>query len=499
MAPTVAWGSPLVPNAVRPLARPGRGTVVVLLGILLAGLTLRLIGLDHGLWFDEIQTLTSYVRLPLGTIVQTFDSQNQHLLYSVLARLSVVAFGEHAWSLRLPAVLLGVASLWATFWFGRRVTTERIALLAAALLAVSYHHVWFSQNARGYTGLLLWTLLGSGLFLQLLGEPASANRRRWLWYGLVMALGHYTHGSAFFVTGAHGLIWLVLLARHRGRWRDPAAWLPAAGFAAAGVITLLLYAPVLPHFTRTLAANTHGGAAGLWKRPTWLITETLRGLAAGLPGGFVALGLGALVTAVGTWRFWRQSATVAMVMLLPGIATVTAILALEHNLWPRFFFFSAGFAALIVVAGLFALAERLSPRRGGDAATALLALGCLASATTVPRAWAPKQDFAGAASLVQSRRGPQDAVATMDMSGFVYEHYLPVGAEVVRDAGDLRAVEREHATTWVIYTFPQRLSSVDPDLWQHLQRDYQPVAEFGGSVNEGTVYVVVHHEPLRTD
>ena len=259
---------PLAPGAVRPLARPSAGTSAILAAVLAVGLALRLIGLDHGLWYDEIRTLVSYVRLPLGTIVQTFDSQNQHLLYSVLARLSVVAFGEHAWSLRLPAVVMGVASLWATFWFGRRVTTDRVALLAAALLAVSYHHVWFSQNARGYTGLLLWTLLGSGLFLQLLGEPAAANRRRWLWYGLVMALGHYTHGSAFFVTGAHGLIWLLLLARHRDRWRERAVWLPFAGFVAAGVITLLLYAPVLPHFARTLAANTQGGAAGLWKQPS---------------------------------------------------------------------------------------------------------------------------------------------------------------------------------------------------------------------------------------
>src|SRR5262245_6487943 len=62
--------------------------------ILALGFALRWIGLGAGLWYDEIETLVRYVRQPLAHIVTTYDSQNQHLFYSVLARLSVVALGD---------------------------------------------------------------------------------------------------------------------------------------------------------------------------------------------------------------------------------------------------------------------------------------------------------------------------------------------------------------------------------------------------------------------
>ncbi|HTG84625.1 MAG TPA: glycosyltransferase family 39 protein, partial [Gemmatimonadales bacterium] len=135
------------PSAESLPAIPSSGSRMVLAGLLIIGLALRLHDLGVGLWFDEIQTMVDYVRLPLGQILTTYDSQNQHMLYSVLARLSVDLFGDSGWSLRLPAALMGTASLWATYRLASRLTSEREALLATLLLTFSYHHVWFSQNA----------------------------------------------------------------------------------------------------------------------------------------------------------------------------------------------------------------------------------------------------------------------------------------------------------------------------------------------------------------
>ena len=70
-------------------------------------------------------------------------------------------------------VLFGLASILALYLFGRQVTSASESLLAAALLTFSYHHVWFSQNARGYTGLLFWTLLSSWLLLRALRNGAA--------------------------------------------------------------------------------------------------------------------------------------------------------------------------------------------------------------------------------------------------------------------------------------------------------------------------------------
>jgi hypothetical protein len=67
---------------------------MVLAGLLITGLALRLHDLGVGLWYDEIMAMVDYVRLPLGQILTTYDSQNQHMLFSVLARLSVDLFGD---------------------------------------------------------------------------------------------------------------------------------------------------------------------------------------------------------------------------------------------------------------------------------------------------------------------------------------------------------------------------------------------------------------------
>src|ERR1035437_9870712 len=76
-----------------------------------AGACLRIVGINKGLWWDEIYFLVTSVRKPLLEIVTVFPGDNQHPLYSILARLSVLAFGEHVWSQRLPAVVFGVASI----------------------------------------------------------------------------------------------------------------------------------------------------------------------------------------------------------------------------------------------------------------------------------------------------------------------------------------------------------------------------------------------------
>ena len=149
-----------------------RNEWLALVAILLLALVLRVIGLNAQLWYDEILTLTDFVRKPYGELVGDFSSLNNHMFYSLQARASILAFGESAWALRLPALLYGMASLVVLWLIGREAAGRRAALLAVLLLAISYHHVWFTQNARGYTALLFWTSLAT----LLLARFASSTR-----------------------------------------------------------------------------------------------------------------------------------------------------------------------------------------------------------------------------------------------------------------------------------------------------------------------------------
>jgi hypothetical protein len=462
---------------------PARLALGVLLLLLIIAAVLRAIALDAGMWHDELSTLVRYARRPLGDIITIYDSQNQHPLYSILAHITMAIFGESASTLRLPAVVSGVASVAATYAFATLVTNRLEALFAAALLTVSYHHVWFSQNARGYTLLLLLTLIGTGLFVQLLSRARPS--RSWtlpVAYAVVMALGVYTHLSAGFVVAGHALVWA---AASRASRRAPAAILLATAFS------LLLYAPVLPQLMHTLFGPKPHAVEAVWRSPLWLVAETVRGLSVALPGGWLGLLAGVAIAAAGAISYARRAPLALALMVVPPIIVAVVMTALGHNLWPRLFFFAAGFAVLIVVRGIFSMAGVVSRRHGVALAAPALVLVCLGSGLTVPRAWGHKQDFVGAYEYVQANRRPGDAAVVLGLSDLALLEYLEAGWPAPKTVAALRDIEDGHPRTWAIYTFPTHLAALYPDVSERI-RTYRVAAEFHGTVGDGTVFVLVN-------
>jgi len=397
-------------------------------------------------------------------------------------------FGYGAWALRLPAVLYGVASVAALYWFARPVVGVRESFAASALLTFSYHHVWFSQNARGYTALLLFTLLGTGLYVRIV-------RRGWTgWgaaaaYGGVMAIGVYTHLSALAVVAAHGLVWVWLLWRRR-ETESAAIRTVGTGILLTATLSLLLYALVLPQVVRTLLAPTAPQGTVEWTRPSWLALEAIAGLSRGLPGGVATLVAGGALFVVGVYSLFRRTPLLAWLLLLPAVIALALIVGFSHNLWPRFFFFSAGFGALILMRGIHASARALNRKWGTAIGAAASVALVLASASTVPAAWGPKQDFAGAAEYVEGASAPGDAVVTVDLTTLPYVAYLEKPWGSVQGVGDLSEVEAGHAQTWLLYIFPARLRAAQPEIWMRLEREYTRAAEFTGTLRGGGVVVM---------
>src|SRR5262249_40201596 len=207
-------------------------------------------------------------------ILTTFPSQNQHMLFSVLAHASITSLGESAWALRLPSVLFGVASLWALFFLGRRIVGVGEALLACALMTVSYHHVWFSENARGYMGLMFFATLATWLWLEALARPGW---RWWFAYAVVLALGMSIHMTMVFVPAAHAALYLlrIVAARPGGdRANQPGhrtgdVRQPLLAWILAGTLTLQLYALSLPQFFQTALHEV--SLPSEWTNSMWVL------------------------------------------------------------------------------------------------------------------------------------------------------------------------------------------------------------------------------------
>lgn len=505
-APRGASFEPLASRGLR-TPRNGGGALSWALGGLAAlALTLRLNALGVGLSFDEIDTLVHYARRPLLEIATTFDSQNQHLVYSLLARMSFEALGESAFALRLPAAVLGVLSVLAAHRLASLVTDQRESIFAAVLLTVSYHHVWFSQNARGYTGLLLFTLLGTEQLLRMFGDSAPRGLRRPLAYGVWMSLAALTHATAVLIVAAHALVWLGVLFTSRGRSVGPNRWQPALGGAFAATFSLLGYAVVLPQFVETLLAPTLPGVQTAWKSPWWLLTETFSGIARGVPGGAFTVCGGLVLVVLGLRSYARQAPAALALFLAPAVVTMAALLATKHNLWPRMFFFGAGFYVLIALRGIVEWARIFSfgqlPALMGKLTTAALALACMANAATAPLAWRPKQDFEGPRRFLAAQAESGDAVVTVGMTTLVYAEYfiepwtsvdIPDVArpDPERSLAALEAIEAAHPRTWIVFTTPPQLQARQPLIWRRIESDYDDAREtFWGTLGGAEVVVV---------
>ncbi|HYQ72897.1 MAG TPA: glycosyltransferase family 39 protein [Gammaproteobacteria bacterium] len=458
--------------------------------LLLVGAVLRIYRVDSGLWFDEIRTVISSVRSPLLEIVTHYPSNNDHLLYSVLAHLSVSVFGEHPWSLRLPALVFGIASIPMLYLLGRTVTSRFDALMATLMLTFSYHHIWFTQNARGYTALLFWVMLATYLLLQ---WYSHGRKTALVGYAIVAALGSYTHLTMVFVVISHALVmvWVVFVARVGDHgWKQP-----AAAFIAAGLLTFILYSPMLLDM-KSFFSGTAGKETV--ETPVWALLAALRGLHLGLGGAFAVL-LAVMIFTVGMLGYLLRNRVVLALFLLPGVVTLIVALAMGRPVYPRFLFFLMGFVLLIVVEGASSLGQWFGRHRDtamrqryGRITAGLLAAGVVAvSVKSLPYGYAyPKQDYVQAMDYIVENRDAGDRVAVVGItSTFPFIEYYRQPWDQIDNAAQLQQLRSSGDTVWVLYTFPVYLDESVPDLKQQILDTCEAHASFHGTVAGGDIAV----------
>jgi mannosyltransferase len=465
-----------------------RPTVLLLTALTLVAIVLRIPNLNSSLWLDEVLTMARYAKPPFSQIFTNFPDQNQHMLYSLMAHGALRLFGEQAWSLRLPSVIFGAASIWALFLLGRKISGEAEALLACGLMTVSYHHIWFSQNARGYMGLLFFTLLATWLWLEVIDRDEP---RLWAGYTLCVVLGLWIHMTMLFVLATHILIFFVVWLRsgkNLGRFVRA-----ATAFALCSTVTLQLFALSLPEFLRTGLAEVSPPSE--WTNPLWAVLETMRGLQVGFAGTAVVV-CGGVLAALGWLDILRRTPAAAWAMVLPGAMGGGLMLASAHNLWPRFFFFSMGFGLLIAIRGAVRVPELLlrwfsrSDARRPAIGYALAGLFIVASAFTVPRAYAlPKQDFIGARDYVERHRTPDERVIVVGLAAHAYTEYYAPEWPMADSADQIQGLLRNGQPLLLVYTLPIELKADHPDIWKMVEADFETVKIFPGTLGGGEVYV----------
>jgi 4-amino-4-deoxy-L-arabinose transferase-like glycosyltransferase len=484
---------------------PGRSLWIAVALLTGVGLLVRLPGLGHGLWADEIRSVMESFRMPFPETLSVFPGDTKHPLYALLAHASLSIFGENPWSVRLPALLFGVTTIPLLYALGTRLTSRAEAVAAAALLTLSYHHIWFSQNASGDGMSAFFAVLTT---LLLLRASRADGVRPWIWYGLAAGLGAYTClaftftiMAQFLVVGLASLGWPK--GERRIGWRGP-----LAGFALPAAVAVMLYLPVL---SQTTGFVLHQPNPEGMTSPAWAVDGAFPLLGLGFGDavgiGVVALALAAALGGVGVLSYARQSLRTFLLLGLPAIATLFGALAARRPLYPRVSFLLVGFALLIGVRGTFATAAWLARRlRWSDAGghrlgASMAALIVVLSGLSVPRNWRlPKQDFVGAMAYIEREASGGDAIAVADVTAEIYGKYYRKPWAALRSVADLEAmraaaprgsVSTARGQVWVTYSFPQSLERFDATLAGYLSRECtrDRVRTFLGTVSGGDITV----------
>lgn len=447
----------------------------MVIGLTALGATLRFTGANRDLWLDEVITLTRRIDRPLlETLVQSV-SPNNHLLYSLLSRASVSVFGESPWALRLPAMLFGIATIPVFYALVRRFSPSREAFLATLGIAASYHHLFFSQNARGYTGFLFGGLLGTLALLEALDRDSG---RAWALYvaAMVVSVVSVVIGAA--LLAAQVIAVSVFRPTRRFYWM-------------LGITTYLIahaYAPIIP--------DIFGFVFDEYRRPELgfrfsgeLVQAVLRDFALG-PAAAGVLVVGGAIAIGGTVSYWRQDRLFASLLLLPEILMVALFAGLRAAIFPRLFLFALPVAVILGARGVVAILDRLpsaTVQRFGyrSAIAGLIGISVFMLATW----WRyPMQDYRGARRFVEERRRDGDAVVTVGLASIGYRYYWPEILATER-ISELERIAATHRRVWLLYAFPRDIEKRRPKLRRFITDQFRAQTAFRGLVGDGDIRV----------
>ncbi|WP_141246057.1 hypothetical protein [Mesorhizobium sp. WSM3859] len=298
---------------------------VAVIGV--AGLVLRALGARGDPWLDEIWSLVQLE--PLTSIDQIFwriNHDNNHFLNSIY--LYLVGADASPLLQRGLSIALGVGAIVAA---GAAARGRWAAVATSLLFAISYPMVHYGSEARGYAGLVLFTLLAVMFLERRLDERGSGVA-----FGAIVLLGFLSHlimveTVAVLVAWAAWIVWrrtgsLGRVNVELGQIFAP-AFLAVLPLAACMLIGSLLFGfrigGVLPFSLHAFGQGYGGMIRYLFGVPDWI-------------GDWVSIAAacGLVCVCAAIWRDRRASLYVIGIVGLPFIM---AMARPPNSEFPRYF------------------------------------------------------------------------------------------------------------------------------------------------------------------
>ena len=193
-------------------------TLLVLLLIIAVGSALRIYDLGaESVWYDEMVS----IRFAGHTIpyIIKFAGQlhNSPPFYWIILHYWVELFGTGEAAVRSLSAIFGVGAILVTYLVGKELFNRKIGLIASFLSAISYFHIYYSQEARNYSLLLLLSLLSYYFFIKIL-----KHNKNWYYVGYLLAnfLLGFTHIYGLFIIASQIVYFFLIWKKYQPqRWK----------------------------------------------------------------------------------------------------------------------------------------------------------------------------------------------------------------------------------------------------------------------------------------
>ena len=210
--------------------------------IVAVGAAVRCYFLAQPMRYDESFTFLGFVNRGFSSLF-FYPLPNNHVLHTLLVRLSVGVFGAHPVTIRLPAFVAGVLSIPLTFALAKSLNAKPAAgFVAASMVAVFPYLILYDTMARGYSLLVFLSLCLVAIGLRIIENPSPELSAV---MAFPIALGLFDMPSFLFpVAGV--LLWLAFALPGRGhRAIRVLTHVVAPCVIVTAIITFILYTPVI--------------------------------------------------------------------------------------------------------------------------------------------------------------------------------------------------------------------------------------------------------------
>lgn len=300
----------------------------VMLAILLFSAILRFYHLGfQSAWLDEVNTFI--VTDPQFSMKVMHDKimavEGTPHLFFLLVKMLCILFGHTVYVIRLLSAVAGVLSVYYIFLVAARLFSKNAGYIAALLLSVSFFHIEYSQEARAYSLLVFFIIFSYHRLLLFIDNNTYKNAIvLGIFVGLIPnahVFGLLNAGSIYLTLGV-----VFLMAKSKAE-----KMLLFKQIALAGVISLVVFLPVVQIIERLSQTQSHWIPAASLSGIKWVFTDLL-GKSETMSVIFIVL---ALICFIGLAMLlvskkqdseskskWKLSAIILLIWFVLNIATI---------------------------------------------------------------------------------------------------------------------------------------------------------------------------------